>query len=90
MGALATAGITLIGAGIPVAKSRGLVGRLTGFLSSNREIIIGAMLFVIQYQLTEEESSVRGVVAGLGGALMVFGILTRRFATLRGRLWTTQ
>ena len=90
MGVLATAGITLIGTGIPVPKSTGPFGRLTGFFSSNRDFIVGTMLFLIQYQLTEEESTVRAAVAGLGGVLVVFGILARRFSIGRDRFWTIQ
>jgi hypothetical protein len=43
-------------------------------------MIAGAILVSAQFQLSEEESAVRGLIAGLGAMLMSIGLLGTRFS----------
>ncbi len=50
-----------------------------------RREFAGAFLLAAQYQLTEEESSVRGAVAAIGAALIVISVLARLLGLSRAR-----
>lgn len=82
---LALAGATLVAAGIvagPDMDSR--AGTIRSVVRS-RDILIGLSLVGSQYLLSEETSTVQWIIAGLGGMLMAFGLLSRRLAALPSR-----
>ncbi len=70
--------VTLIGSELLPSGGRGLLRRICSIISANREIVVGVALIGTQYQLSEEESSVRGFIAGIGALLVAFGLLLRR------------
>ncbi len=76
-GVLAAAGLALVGAGLAPDASMRDVNPILAGLSRNRELVVGATLLGVQYLLTEEDSMVRGSIAGLGGGLMGIGFLAQ-------------
>ncbi len=52
-------------------------------LTTRRRELAGVFLLAAQYQLSEEESSVRGAVAVVGVGLIVIGTIARQFGPRR-------
>ncbi len=79
--ALVVAGSLTVGLGALRLIS---VQTLNGATLRRRELA-GAFLLAAQYQLTEEESRVRGAVAVIGTALVAIGVLARLLGLGRTR-----
>ena len=76
---VAVAGIVNAGLGVlPIGSFRPLAR-----LATRRREVAGLFLLAAQFQLTEEESSVRGKVAVMGVALVLMGLAGRIFAAGR-------
>lgn len=73
-------GITLAVTRVLPTCSAGPLSNLLGRLTRNCSALAGMSLIGGQYQLTEEESAVRGVIAAVGATLLALGFLRRKSA----------
>jgi hypothetical protein len=78
---LSLSGVLLLGSSLP-SRLFGRAGR--GSIARVSEAAIGATLLGGQYLLSEEDSSVRGSIALVGGLLMVLALPGRKRSRVRG------
>ena len=72
---LTSSGLGLAGSALVTCGSRGIGGRLARPLLRYRDMIAGVTLIGFQYEVTDEESSVRGHIVGIGATLILLGLL---------------
>lgn len=75
---LKIAGVTLAVTQFVPVSTAGSLTRLLSRLTRNSTGLVGLSLIAGQYQLTEEESTVRGAIAALGGTLLILSAIRRK------------